>query len=52
LRSLQAQTLQDVRLLVIDDGSTDGTLEIVRRLAAEDPGSSSWNDATAGSWTR
>ena len=36
LRSLQAQTLQDVRLLVIDDGSTDGTLDIVRRLAAED----------------
>jgi len=37
LQSLTSQTMQDFRLLVIDDGSTDGTLDIVRRLAAEDP---------------
>lgn len=31
-----AQTWEELELLVIDDGSRDGTLEIVRRLAGED----------------
>jgi len=36
-RSLLAQTHGDLVLLLIDDGSTDGTLELCRALAAEDP---------------
>ena len=36
IRSLQAQTYGQWRLLVHDDGSTDHTLDIVRRLAADD----------------
>jgi len=37
LRSLLAQReVADLRILVLDDGSTDGTLEVVRRLAAGD----------------
>lgn len=36
IRSLQAQTYRQWRLLVHDDGSTDHTLDIVRRLAADD----------------
>lgn len=35
-RSLLAQTHGDLVLLLIDDGSTDGTLELCRALAAED----------------
>jgi glycosyltransferase involved in cell wall biosynthesis len=37
LRSILAQTDEDLALLLIDDGSTDGTEEVARRLAAEDP---------------
>jgi len=36
LRSLLAQTETDFELIVCDNASTDGTLEIVRRVAAED----------------
>lgn len=36
VRSVQAQTHENWRLLVSDDGSDDGTLDIVRRLANED----------------
>lgn len=32
LDSLHSQTFQDYELLVIDDGSSDGTLDVVRRL--------------------
>jgi glycosyltransferase involved in cell wall biosynthesis len=34
--SLQRQSFRHFRLLVIDDGSTDGTAAIVQRLAAQD----------------
>lgn len=38
LRSLLAQTgVRDLRVLVLDDGSTDGTVEVVRRVAGDDP---------------
>jgi hypothetical protein len=37
LRSLLAQTgVRDLRVLVLDDGSTDGTAEVVRRVAGDD----------------
>jgi glycosyltransferase involved in cell wall biosynthesis len=35
--SVQKQTVEDVEILVVDDGSTDDTPEIVQSLAAEDP---------------
>ncbi len=34
--SIQAQTVRDIRIIVVNDGSTDGTREIVRRLADAD----------------
>ncbi len=36
LRSVQEQTVRDIRILVIDDGSTDGTPDLVQAAAAED----------------
>lgn len=37
LRSMLAQTMADMRLIVVDDGSSDQTPDILARLAAEDP---------------
>lgn len=37
LESLLAQTLTDLEVIVVDDGSTDRSREIVDRYAAEDP---------------
>ena len=36
IASIQAQTLRDIRIIVVNDGSTDGTQAIVERLAAAD----------------
>lgn len=36
IRSVMAQTVTDWELLVLDDGSTDGTADIVCQIAAED----------------
>ncbi len=37
LRSLQAQTLSPLEIIVADGGSKDGTFELCERLAASDP---------------
>lgn len=36
LGSIQAQSVRDIRILVVDDGSSDGTAAILARLAAND----------------
>lgn len=36
LESIQAQSLADLELIVVDDGSTDDTTEVVERAAADD----------------
>jgi glycosyltransferase involved in cell wall biosynthesis len=46
--SIQAQTFGNWRLLVADDGSRDGTVELVRELAAADQRIVLLEDATLG----
>jgi glycosyltransferase involved in cell wall biosynthesis len=36
-RSMLSQTLSEIELLIIDDGSSDGTAEVAARIAAGDP---------------
>ena len=36
VKSIQDQTYRDWQLLIRDDGSTDGTVEIIQELVAQD----------------
>lgn len=37
IQSLRSQTLKDIEIILVDDGSTDGTYEMCLRQQAEDP---------------
>ena len=37
INSILAQTLSDIQIILVDDGSKDGTLEIMRKLSEQDP---------------
>ena len=37
LDSIQSQTVCDIRVIVVDDGSTDDTAAVVGKIAAGDP---------------
>ena len=37
LESIQRQTLQDIEIICVNDGSTDHSLEIIKKYAKNDP---------------
>lgn len=48
LKSICAQTLTNIEIIVVNDGSTDNSLEIIRRSAAPDPRISVYDQPNQG----
>lgn len=48
IRSVQAQTMADFELLIVDDGSSDDSWNVIQAFAAEDDRIRAWRQPNAG----